>query len=130
MGRKKIQISRITDERNRQVRVINVCYSTQLVIGNWIFFNSKISLQSHCHLIKIELKRQVNETLHLYFPEKQFFGNYILMCHSYMEMDLKYKDPLLALKLSLINFWPLEFSFLWSVSIKFNTFQKPQGHTL
>ena len=34
MGRKKIQISRITDERNRQVRDINVCYSTQLVIDN------------------------------------------------------------------------------------------------
>ena len=58
----------------------------------------------------------------LIFSWETIFGNYILMCHSFMEIELKYKDQLLALKLSLINFWPLEFSLLWSVSIKFNTF--------
>ena len=106
MGRKKIQISRITDERNRQVRVINVCYSIQLLIGHWI---SRIAAS--------------NWNISLIFSLQTIFGNYISMCHSFMEIDLTYKDQLLALKLSLINFWPLEFSLLWSVSIKFNTFQ-------
>ena len=104
---------------------MRICLSSSDVqVSAWI------SLSFYKDWIETWCLAASNWNIPLIFSSKTIFGNYILMCHSFMEIDLKYKDPLLALKLSLINFWPLEFSLLWSVSIKFNTFQKPQGHTL
>ena len=88
--------------------------------------NWQLNLSQLLNICTISLssyKDARNCNIPLIFFLKTTFGNYILMCNSFMEIELKYKDQLLALKLSLINSWPLEFSLLWSVSIKFNEFQ-------